>query len=146
MAGEEVYTGVVAGVIVVVIGIVTAVQISGAGNAPGGIPGIPEITLQIGAQGIPVAAVPFRPAPAGREFSYLVHASRIPGLRNQLHISQHGIRGQKLKERGIVQGGAVLVPPQNACKIKAEAVDPVAHRPVAQAFQNQKAHDGMITV
>ena len=146
MAGEKIHAGIVPGVIVIVVGIETAVQVSGAGYTPGSIPGMPEISLQIGTKGIPVAPVPFRPTLAGGEFSHLVQAARVPCLCDQLYIAQHGVGGQKLQERRIVQGRTVLMPPQDAGKVKAEAVDPVAYRPVPQAFQDHLAHDGVVAV
>ena len=45
MAGKEIHTGIIPGVIIVVIGIKTAVQVAGAGNAPGSVPGMPEVSL-----------------------------------------------------------------------------------------------------
>ncbi len=38
------------------------------------------------------------------------------------------------------------MPPQDAGQVEAEAVDAVAHRPVAQAFQDQLADDGVVAV
>ena len=146
MAGEEVHAGIVARVIVVVVGIEAAVEVAGAGDAPGGLPGVPVISLQISPQGIPVASVPLRPALAGGELPHLVEPACVPGLRDQLHVPQDRVGGQKLQQRRVVQGRAVLMPPQDAGQVEAEAVDAVAHRPVAQAFQDQLADDGVVAV
>ena len=146
MAGEEIHTGIVACIIIVVVGVKSPVQVPGAGNAPGCLPGMPVVPFEIPPEGIPVTAVPLRPALAGRKLPHLVQPPCIPGLRNQLYIAQYGIGGQKLQKGRAVQRGTVLMPPQNAGQVEAEAVDAVAHRPVPQAFQDQLPHNGIIAV
>ena len=38
MAGQKVHTGIVTGIVALGIGVIAAVQIAGAGNAPCGVP------------------------------------------------------------------------------------------------------------
>ena len=45
MTGEKVDTGIVSGIIVVIVGIVTSIQIAGAGNTSGSVPAAPGIAL-----------------------------------------------------------------------------------------------------
>ena len=46
MAGEEIHAGIVACVVIVVVRVEAAVEVAGAGDAPGGLPGMPVIPLQ----------------------------------------------------------------------------------------------------
>ena len=95
VAGKEIDTGVVSCIVVVVIGIKTTVQVSGTGNAPCGIPGVPEISLQEGTETVTVTAVPLSPSAAGRERTDLIQSARVPGLCDQFDISKDRIVSQK---------------------------------------------------
>ena len=95
MAGQEVDTGIIAGILVVGGGIITTVEIAGAGDTPGGIPGLPAVALQKAAQRVAVAPVPFCPAMVGGEAADLIQPAGIPCLGNQLDIAQDRITGQR---------------------------------------------------
>ena len=50
VAGKEIDTGIVSCIIVIMIRIKASVQITGTGNTPCSVPGIPEISLQEGTE------------------------------------------------------------------------------------------------
>ena len=91
MAGKEIDTGIITGIITVIMIIKSSIEISGSGNTPCGIPCIPALTLQKTSKGISVTAIPFCPAAACRETSYLIKSAGIPCFCNQLDIAENRI-------------------------------------------------------
>lgn len=146
VAGKEVYAGIIACIAVLVLVVIVPVHVPGTENAPGGVKRQPGIPLEESAEGVPVPAVPLRPASAGGKTSHLIHSSGVPGFRDQFYIAEEGIGGEGAQKRRIVHGRAVFVPSQNAGEIEAESVDAVIHRPVTQTFQDKLLYHRMITV
>ena len=102
MAGKEIDTGIITGIITVIMIIKSSIEISGSGNTPCGIPRIPALTLQKTSKGISVTAIPFCPAAACRETSYLIKSAGIPRFCNQLDIAEDRIVCKSTEKWGIV--------------------------------------------
>ena len=130
VAGKEIDTGIVSCIIVIMIRIKASVQITGTGNTPCSVPGIPEISLQEGTEAVTVTAIPFSPSAAGRERTNLIQPAGIPGFCDQFDISKDRIVSKELQKGRIVKWRTVLMASENAGKIEAEAVHTVVDGPV----------------
>ena len=102
MAGKEIDTGIITGIITVIMIIKSSIEISGSGNTPCGIPRMPAVTLQKTSKGISVTAIPFCPAAACRETSYLIKSAGIPCFCNQLDITEDRVICKGTEKRRIV--------------------------------------------
>ena len=136
MTGQEIYTGVVSCIQVIVLCMISSVQIMGAADTVGCRTVFPAVPLQVPSERITVSSVPFSPAVAGRKTSYLIEPSRVPCLGNKLHITENRVIGDQLQERRICQGRSVCITSEDSCKVKSEAVDTIVDSPVAQTLQN----------
>ena len=106
----------------------------------------PDIALQIRPERVPVLSVPLCPSAPGRKTSHLVHAARIPGLRDQLHARQQRIPCQTVQKRRVFHRGAVLIAPKDAGQVESESIDMIVDRPVPQALHDQLLDNRMIAV
>lgn len=87
MTGQKIHAGIVTGIVAVGIVVIATIEITGAGDTPGGVPCIPGIPFQITAERVTVSAVPFCPAAACREASYLIKTAGIPCFSNQFYVA-----------------------------------------------------------
>ena len=94
---------------------------------------------------VAVLAVPLAPARV-RERAHLVGAGRVPGFGDDLHAAQHRIVGDLLDDGRIRQQLAVAAAREDGGEVEAEAVHAQVQHPVAQAVQDEVAHDGMVAV
>ena len=131
MTGKKVDTGVVACIIVVMVRVESTVKITGTGNTPGCIPGIPKITFQERAEAITVTSVPLGPSAAGRERTYLIQSTGVPCLGNQLDISKYRVIGKKLQKWWIVKWRTIFMSSKDAGKVETETIHTVVNGPVA---------------
>ena len=106
----------------------------------------PDIALQIRPERVPVLSVPLCPSAPGWKASHLVHAARIPGLRDQLHARQQRIPCQTVQKRRVFHRGAILIAPKDTGQIESESVDVIVDRPVPQTLHDQFLDDRMIAV
>ena len=106
----------------------------------------PPVPLQVPAHVVPIAAVPLRPAVPGGERTHLIQSAGVPGLGNELYVSQNGVERQRLEQRRLFHGTAVLVPAQDGRKVEPEAVHPVVGHPIAQTVQNHLVDNGVVAV
>jgi hypothetical protein len=90
-------------------------------------------------------AVPFLPAVAD-EAADLVQPGRVPGLGDQLDAGETGVRLDVPEHRRIAHRRAGLVAREDRGEIEPEAVDVHLLDPVAQAVDDQPAHDRMVAV
>ena len=146
MAGKEIDTGIVSCIIVIMIRIKASVQITGTGNTPCSVPGIPEISLQEGTEAVTVTAIPFSPSAAGRERTNLIQPAGIPGFCDQFYVPKDRIFRKIFQKRRLACRRTVFISPQNAGQIKPETVHMIFDRPIPQALKDHLLHYWMITV
>ena len=109
-------------------------------------PGHAAVAFQEAPHIVPVSAVPLRPSAESRETSHLIKAHRVPGLRNQLHLAQNGVKGNLLQDRRFRHRFAFLVPGQDGSQVKAETVHTIFRHPIAQTVNDKSPGHGMVAI
>src|SRR6185436_11754767 len=86
-------------------------------------------------------AVELGPASPGGELADLRQAGRVPRLGDQLRPGQHGVFGDVLDERRVLENLAVGAAPQDRRQVEAKAVDVQLGNEVSEAVDDQVADD-----
>ncbi len=77
---------------------------------------------------------------------HLVRATGVPCLGDELGAVQDRVLGDTLDQGRVRQHIAFLVAPEDRCEVEAEPVDVHDRDPVAQAVEDEIAHDGVVAV
>ena len=126
--------------------ITVLIQVGRTHDPVRGLLRVPEIALEIVAERISVAAVPLRPPAIGREAADLVHAARVPGLRDELGLRKDRVLRDSPEQGRIPDRDTLSVPAQDTGQIKTEAVDMILRHPVAETVHDIADHDRMVAV
>ena len=121
---------------------VLAIDVRAAGQALGERGDAAVVGLDEAAHVVAELAVPFLPGIAD-EGADLVESRRIPGFGDQLDACQRRVRLDVPDDRRVGQRLAVFPARQHRGQVEAETVDVHLLRPVAQAVEDQPAHDRM---
>jgi hypothetical protein len=121
------------------------IQVGAARNARGDCADEPGVAAHEPADVVAEAAVPLRPA-SPRERAELVEAPGIPGLGDELRVTE---LVRKLSQRHygrVLHHGAVGRSRQHRSEVEPEAVDVVRVDPVAEAVEHQLRADRVVDV
>ena len=127
------------------LALLMAVEVRAAEQAPRKAPRGRGVALHEAAHVVPEAAVPLFPVVAD-ERAELIEAGRVPGLGDQLRAGEHRI-GFDIPQHGrVLERPAFLVAREDRGEVEAKAVHVHAFDPVAQAVDDEPAHDRLIPV
>src|SRR5262245_29417425 len=109
--------------------IMTGDEVDGGGGAAGGVEvwraqkalrhvaDLPHIALEKLADAVAVLAIPLRPSAIGWEGADLIEPTGVPGLSDQLGLSQHRVHRQSLQQWWVGQWCAIAVAAEDAGQV-----------------------------
>ena len=69
--------------------------------------------------------------------SHLIGAARVPGLRDNLYVTQDGILGNAFEKRSVAQNVPMLISAQDGSEVEAKTINVHVHDPVTEHSRDE---------